>query len=195
MQSDQSKKVRTAAKTMAKRLAKIGEDISETTGLLRAFIEHSPSAIFLKDLEGRYLLINRSFESVVGKNRDLIHGKTDYDIFPEKVAAEYRKTDLSAIKARKHVEFEEVAPHQDKTIHSFYSIKFPLIDKAGAVFATGGIVTDITELKKTEQALFERLRFEEMISRKKQVDAENLYLREELKFSYQNIKFVFGFTI
>ncbi len=51
------------------------------------------------------------------------------------------------------MEFDEIALQADGTVHSYLSIKFPLFDFSGAVYAVCGISTDITERKQTEEKL------------------------------------------
>src|SRR4051794_10887369 len=59
-------------------------------GVPRAILDSSRALISLKDLEGRYLFVNRQFEAVVGVGRDEVVGRTDDDLFPEGTAALFR---------------------------------------------------------------------------------------------------------
>lgn len=130
--------------------------------LLRAIIDHSPSIIFLKDLDGRYLLANRAMRAVLGLETSDIVGKTDYELFPRHVADAFRQADRKAIGNRKPIEFQEWAPYNDGD-HPHLSVKFPLLDDEGAPYAVGGIATDISKLKQTEAELEQRLRFERLL--------------------------------
>jgi PAS domain S-box-containing protein len=114
-------------------------------------LEYSPNWIFLKDTEGRYLLVNREIERVFGTSQQQIKGKTDSEIFPPEQAAEYRANDLKVLRAGLTMEFEEIALLEDGP-HTSIVHKFPLFDTHGNIYATGGVATDITERKRAEEA-------------------------------------------
>jgi PAS domain S-box-containing protein len=120
--------------------------------LAREILNHSELLIFLKDTEGRYLLVNRQFERTFHVRQEQIRGKKDAEVFPPEQAAAFRANDLQVVQAGVPMEFEE-AILQDDGPHSSIVRKFPLINANGKVYATGNIVTDITERKRAEQAL------------------------------------------
>jgi two-component system sensor histidine kinase/response regulator len=119
---------------------------------LQSILDNSTAVIQVKDVDGRYLRINRRFEEIFGLNRSKILGKTDHELFPKEIADRFRANDLEVMQTARPLEFEETAPHQDG-LHNYISIKFPLFDDAGAVYATGGIFTDITDRKRVEEKL------------------------------------------
>jgi PAS domain S-box-containing protein len=108
--------------------------------------------VFVKDLEGRYLLVNRRWEELFGHARADVLGKTSHDAFGAGKADALRANDLKALAAEGPLEFEEVLPHAEGS-HTFLSCKFPLRDAAGAPYAVCGVSTDITGRKRAEQAL------------------------------------------
>jgi PAS domain S-box-containing protein len=119
---------------------------------LRAILDNSPNLIFVKDLEGRYLLVNREFEWTLSVAHDQIVGKTDLDVFPPAQAAVFRANDHKVMDAGHALEFEEEAMHKDG-LHTSIVYKFPLHDHQGNPYAIGGIATDITERKRVAAAL------------------------------------------
>ena len=118
----------------------------------RAILDNSPNLIFVKDMEGRYILVNKQYERAFQISEEQIKGKTDDKIFSPAQAAEFRLRDLEVLRARAPMEFEQVANHADGE-HTSIVHKFPLFDSAGEIFAVGGIVTDITGRKRAEEAL------------------------------------------
>ncbi len=127
----------------------------ESEARIRAILDNSPNLIFLKDISGRYLLINKEFEkSLTRADRDIC-GKTDDEIFPPAQAAVFRANDTLVIESLAPMEFEEVSMGEDGP-HTSIVHKFPLKDAQGLVYAIGGVATDITERKKAEEELFRK---------------------------------------
>ncbi|GAB1544485.1 hypothetical protein NUACC21_71610 [Scytonema sp. NUACC21] len=124
--------------------------LQESEGRLAAILENAPAIIYLKDIEGCHLLVNRHFENILHIPRAEILGKTDYDIFPKEIAERFRANDQTVIEAGTCLELEEIAPH-DEGIHTYNSIKFPLKDDKGVVYGVCGISTDISDRKKAEE--------------------------------------------
>jgi PAS domain S-box-containing protein len=129
-------------------------ELSESEARLRAILDNSPNMVFLKDVQGRYLHVNRRFEQAFHMSRDAIAGKTDRDLFPAEQAAAFRTNDLEVIQAGAPREFEEVAIHDDGP-HTSIVYKFPLFDADAKPYALCGITTDITQRKGMEKALQE----------------------------------------
>ena len=144
------------------RTAGIAEDITErkqaeallreSEQRLRAILDNWPSVIFVKDLEGRYLLANRACELYSGEPPARMLGKTDYDYLPREVADRYRADDLRVLDTGAALRYEESAPLRGEARVAL-TVKFPLGDTAGKVYAVCGIATDITDLKRAEEAL------------------------------------------
>lgn len=126
------------------------EALRESTALFRAILDHSPAMVFLKDTEGRYLLTNRRFEQDFHLTREAVVGKTDQQLFPPEQAAAFIANDRKVLQRGMPLEFEEVAMHDDGP-HTSIVVKFPLYDAEGAIFAIGGITTDVTERRRAEE--------------------------------------------
>jgi rsbT co-antagonist protein RsbR len=132
--------------------------LRDRVDLLNAVIDHSPAVIFAKDLEGRYLLCNRSYRQAFPRVQEFI-GKTDIDVIGGEAAEVVRANDRRIREGGVAVEIEEVIP-QDDGIHTYISIKFPLPGRDGAAAGIVGIATDISERKRGEE---ERARLQQQI--------------------------------
>jgi PAS domain S-box-containing protein len=143
------------------------EALHKTEELFGEMMNHNPNLVFLKDVEGRYQFINKEYRKTFHFRREEIYGKKDIDIFPPDQAAVFRGSDLQVLRTRAPMEFEEVALHDDGP-HASIVQKFPLFDVHGEIYAICGVVTDITERKRTEERLREYERavegVEEMIA-------------------------------
>ena len=132
-------------------LAKIHAETSrrESEALLRAIIDNAASMIWFKDLKGRFLIVNRYAEHVLGKPADQIMGRTLFELFPQDLAQAWADNDGLVIAAGEAAETEETAMIEGEP-RIFLSVRFPVRDPEGAIYGLGAICTDITERKKLE---------------------------------------------
>jgi PAS domain S-box-containing protein len=120
--------------------------------MLQSILDNSSTVVFLKDMEGCYITINRRYEELFHVTRKDVVGKSDYDIFPREHADRFRQHDLLALHKGSPFDVEEVVPHDDG-LHTYISVKFPIFSVEGKPYAVCGIATDITERKRMEEAL------------------------------------------
>lgn len=126
--------------------------LSQNKQLLQSIIDNTSNPIFIKEINGEYLLINKQYESLFHISNQEIIGKTDHDFLPKEVADAYRNSDLEVVKALRELKTEETIKQPDGA-YTYIAVKFPLFDADGRVYAIGGISTDITERKKLEESL------------------------------------------
>ena len=152
--------------------------VGEQQRLNAAIVDASPAVIYAKDLQGRYLLVNRQWEALFGTTRDQVKGKTDYDLFSEENAELYRERDRSALESDTGTVWEETARLGNET-RIYESLRFPLAGASGVPEAVCGISIDITERTRSEEAL--RKAQEELEVRIAERTAELVQTNEELK--------------
>ncbi|SIN72893.1 PAS domain S-box-containing protein [Singulisphaera sp. GP187] len=128
------------------------EALRESQEQLQAILDNSTAVIYVKDADGRYILVNRWYETLFKLPRDWILGKTDHEIWPRDQADAVRANDREVLRKGKPIAFEEEIPHSDG-LHTYISIKFPLRTSSGSPWAVGGISSDITDRKRTEEQL------------------------------------------
>ena len=117
--------------------------------VFREIIDKTSAVIYLKDLDGRYRFVNRQFEDLFGIPRRTIAGLTDFELFPDDMARDFRANDEWVASSGLPLQTEEVAPHLDGP-HTYLSVKFPLRGPDGAVNAIAGISTDMTDLVRAD---------------------------------------------
>ena len=125
------------------------EALRESQKQLQDILDNTTAVIYIKGTDGRYLLINRQYETLFHVSGEQARGKTDYDLFPHAAADAFRANDWQVLAANRALTFEETAP-QDDGIHTYVSVKFPLHDSAGTPRGVCGISTDITQRKRME---------------------------------------------
>ena len=126
--------------------------LQKSEALLQAILNNSTAMIYIKDVDGKYLLTNRHFDNLFHMASEQITGKTDGDIFPEDKAAALRENDLKVLEAYSPLSMEEVIP-QDDGLHTYISLKFPLCNSKGIAYAVGTISTDVSDRKLAELTL------------------------------------------
>jgi two-component system sensor histidine kinase UhpB len=127
------------------------QSLRDSQQLLQSIVDNAGTMISVKHLSGRYLLVNRRFEEIYHATVDDLLGKTDYDLFAKEHADACRAID-ERVAAGEVVESEEAVALGDD-LHTYISVKFPVRDSADRIVAVAGISTDITERKKSEQAV------------------------------------------
>lgn len=147
-------------------------DLHSTIRQLQDLLDNSAALMYVKDLNGRYLIANHYYAKRFGITAESIIGLTDYDLFAKPIADDYTKNDQLVIRTSTPIEVEELLgtvgdpTHPDEDSR-WLSIKFPLLDDAGKPYAVGAISTDITDRKRAERAAREAMHEAERANRSK----------------------------
>jgi PAS domain S-box-containing protein len=113
------------------------------------FMQHLPGLAWVKDLDGRYVFANDAAVKAFRKPRTELLGKTDEEVFPREVAAQFRENDRRALESGTGIQFVEELEHEDGVHYSVVS-KFPIPGKDGRAQLIGGMAIDITEQRRAE---------------------------------------------
>ncbi|MCC7263990.1 MAG: response regulator [Candidatus Latescibacteria bacterium] len=135
------------------------EELRRNQALLLGVAEGVPDAVFVKDLQGRYLLVNEGLCKITGKSREEVIGKDDNILFPPAEAAWLLEQDRRImVSGLTQINEEELSVGGKP--HFFLATKGPMRDARGQVIGLFGISRDITENRRLEQELIriQRLR-------------------------------------
>ncbi|GAC1441926.1 MAG: PAS domain S-box protein [Sediminibacterium sp.] len=112
---------------------------------LESVINNSTSTIFIKDLQGRYVMVNKRFKEIMKLTSDeQVIDKTDYDLSTKTLADHYSVLDQQVINSLQPIESEELVERPEGNINLLL-VKFPLMDRDNNIFGIGGIASDITD--------------------------------------------------
>ena len=128
---------------------------------LNAIMDFSPAVIQLRDLEGRYILVNKRFENLFDQKRADVIGRTPYELFSRDLADQILADDSLVASSREAREIEENALHCDGD-NCYVTTKFPLLDDRDEVYAICSISTDITARKRQEEKIAHQAHFDSL---------------------------------
>jgi PAS domain S-box-containing protein len=128
---------------------------------LRTLIDNMPASVYLRDVNGRFILVNRRYEAFWGLSNEEIRGKTlseaealsELSMSPD-LHAEIDRVVLATAELRER----ETRVIRDGREHVLADVRFPVLDSAGRVVAIAGIDLDITTQKRSQAEMAELLR-------------------------------------
>src|SRR5436305_290232 len=120
--------------------------------ILQAVMEATPDAIFVKDLEGRYVLVNEAAARFLGKSPDEIIGKHDLELYPEETARQFIEDDRKVLESGNPHVFEGVATSETGR-QAYLVTKGVYRDRGGRILGLFGISHDITELRRAQETI------------------------------------------
>ncbi|HZR46652.1 MAG TPA: diguanylate cyclase, partial [Candidatus Manganitrophaceae bacterium] len=139
-------------KQAEERLRENQEALRENHHLLRAVIDGTTDSVYVKDLQGRYLMMNSAGARLFGKLPEEIVGRRDIDLFPQETALQIIRDDRRILSAGETLTFEEIAAIGEGS-RTFLSTKGPWRNYQGEVIGIIGISREITERKRAEESL------------------------------------------
>jgi PAS domain S-box-containing protein len=176
------KRAEEALKRAEKELRRYSKDLEQQvrkrTQEITSILKYTPAVVYIKDKDGRYVLVNSRFEELFGMQNEDVQGQTDHDIFPREIADQFRHNDKQVLAENRSCQVEERVLQADG-MHTYLSVKFPVYDETGATSGICGISTDITAVKKAQEQL-RRLSGSIMDSQEKERTAIARELHDEL---------------
>jgi PAS domain S-box-containing protein len=127
-------------------------ELDDSRLLLQSLIDASDALVFAFDLEGRAILMNDACVRALGGTRASLIGRRRDAALSHEAAVAQDTNDRRIIETGQHL-VEEVRTLVSGAERVFLSVKYPLKDRDGRVYAIGGIATDITELRRMQEEL------------------------------------------
>lgn len=127
--------------------------LRQSEQLLRAVVEGTCDAIFIKDRQGRYLMANQGTANILGCTVQDIIGHDDTAVFPPVIATQLMARDQVILKEGRTQTTEEQLTTLDGKDWRFLVTKGPLLDPTGQIVGLFGLSRDITEIHQTRLAL------------------------------------------
>jgi PAS domain S-box-containing protein len=143
------------------------EALRESQSLYRSFVEQLPNAVFRKDAQGRFVMVNSQFCRFRGMKTEDFLGKTALEVLASKTArhggneqalkyaAQGAEAHKLVMRTGKLVEVEEEYPGADGGKVFMHVVRMPVFDPNGKIIGSQGILFDVTERKRAEEALLE----------------------------------------
>ncbi|WP_052055674.1 PAS domain S-box protein [Myxosarcina sp. GI1] len=125
-------------------------ELVKTNNILQSIINDTPDVIYVKDLQGRYVIANQAAADWLNIKISEIVGRDDAALFPPQIARSIIEKDRLVIKSGEFIAYKEQVPYRD-TMRSLLTSKYPWRDETGNILGVIGISRDITSLEEAEQ--------------------------------------------
>ena len=142
---------------MADALVDREEELRVAGDRLQGILDHASAMISVKDVEGRYLLVGKRWEQVTGRKAADVLGRTEAELLSGRPAAPSHVADLEVIRTGETLEYERDTLTAEGA-RSHLTVKFPLKNADGEVYAVATMTTDITERKRALEEAVEASR-------------------------------------
>lgn len=139
---------------LRREVARKTRDIRASEARLNTILDSVDAAIYIKGTDFRYRYVNRKVAQVFGTPADQVVGKRDEDFFDRRTADNIRRNDSRVLQEKIRLSTEEVNQNLGGDTEQVYlSVKLPLLDPSGQVYALCGISTDVTEQRQATEEI------------------------------------------
>ena len=128
------------------------QKLAESEARLTSFMHYVPCAVFIKNLQGRYVFVNETCERVFRRKLDEWVGRTDADLWSKSLANKFKQIDQQIIAEKKAIETTESVQNDEGTQH-WLTTRFPIMDETGEPTMIGGAAINITESRRLEREI------------------------------------------
>ncbi|WP_119394198.1 sensor domain-containing protein [Salinibius halmophilus] len=119
-----------------------------------ALIDNIPDLAWVKDKQGRFVMVNKAFGEIWGVSPKSLIGKTDFDLSNDQNAKQYQIDDLNIIRTGNLIRRESKSPNDLTGDYQWIDlIKAPVRARSGKIIGTAGLARDISERKQAEAKL------------------------------------------
>jgi PAS domain S-box-containing protein len=126
------------------------QELQKNLTLLQGITESTTDAVFVKDQDGRYVMVNPAAARFVGLTTQETIGKTDVEIFSPDTGRRIMERDRHIIQTGENLTYEEVGTAAGGT-YTFLATKGPYRDAQGKIIGVLGIARNITDRKRAEE--------------------------------------------
>jgi PAS domain S-box-containing protein len=134
-------------------LKRARDQLARNDELLRGVVNNIQAILVVKDVEGRYLIVNRQFEENTGFRREKVIGRHDRDLFPVGSWSAIELHNRIAVADDRPVTYDVQIPHLDGLHRSYSATVAPLRNSEGQVSGTVTVAHDVTERDAMERDL------------------------------------------
>jgi len=131
-------------------LLESSRELQKNLSLLQGITEGTTDSVFVKDLQGRYLLINSAGANLLGRRVEEVIGKDDSELFTPETGREIMAADRKVVESGRAQTYEEIGVSAG-VARTYLSTKGPHRDSNGGIIGLLGICRDITDRKRAEQ--------------------------------------------
>ena len=160
---------------ITERLA-IENELRRNETALQTVLDNCRAVVFLKDVRGRYLLVNSFFDQALGVDKNHAIGKTDFELRDPATAERISNIDGRVMEVGEGAQYEEELTGSDGEVRTYVTNKVPLFDENGGVYGLCGFSTDITDRKRSEKLSEENQRRLQLNQRRLQMNQRRLQL-------------------
>ncbi len=121
----------------------------ESRTQLQNILDTLPVSVSVKDMDGRYLVLNRPWEDITGNDRVAAIGRTAHDVYPGELAGYFQDNETQALTTLQPVTIEETLPTTQGE-RTFITTHYPLFDTTEQPYAVCGASIDIAARKQAE---------------------------------------------
>ena len=127
----------------------------DSNSILQSILKDTNDIVFVKDLEGRYVIANQAAADFLGVKVEAMLERDDTQLFAPEIAQSIMQADRQIITEEKSLSYEEEIFNGEQ-VRSLLTSKYPWQDETGNILGVIGISRDITTLKESQQKVREQ---------------------------------------